>query len=323
MIVITGGSGFIGSTLANTLVDEEILIVDTFSNNFQHQLLNNSGNVRLINLSNCKEVLQFYKNNIKYFYHLGANSSTDQSNLSETVNLNIFWSQYFWDFCVNNEIPFVYASSAATYGDGSNGFSDTMTIDQLKNIKINGLYGWSKMYFDIFALNQASKKFAPPKWYGLKFFNVYGANEIHKGTQSSVIHPFLKQLIEYKKVYLFKSYVKNIQNGEQKRDFVSVNFCIEFIEKLLNLNSDNGIYNVGTGSPKTFIEFSKDIMNAAGIDGLIEYIDMPEKLKSHYQYFTKSENKKSSKIHKAMNKFHYKKDLNSILETLMKSYDDE
>ncbi len=317
MIVVSGGAGFIGSTLVNSLVDEEIIIIDTFSNNLQHEyLIPRDGNIRLVNLNNCSEILDLYKNKIKYFYHLGANSSTDQCNLEETINLNIYWSQYFWNFCTVNVIPFIYASSAATYGDGSKGFSDEMDINELSKIKLRGLYGWSKMYFDFFALNQSIKKLSPPTWYGLKFFNVYGTNEKHKGSQSSVVHPFLKQLLDYKKVSLFRSYIDEVDDGEQKRDFVSVNFCIEFINKIISLKCGNGIYNVGTGSPKTFIDFSRDIMESLGVVGAIEFIDMPDNLKPHYQYFTKSENTKSKEIHKSLNNYDYKKDLKNIINSL-------
>jgi len=318
MIVVTGGAGFIGSTLVNSFKDEEIIIIDTFSHNSQkYYLPYTNGNIRLVNLKNCDLVLDQNKDKIKYFYHLGANSSTDQSVLEETIELNISWSQHFWDFCTLNQIPFIYASSAATYGDGSYGFSDQTSLKELNEIKLEGFYGWSKMFFDSFAINQSTKEICPPKWHGLKFFNVYGENEKHKGSQSSVIHPFLKQISEHKKVYLFKSYKEGVMDGEQQRDFVSVNYCIEFIKNLSKLDCENGIYNVGTGKPKTFLEFSKDIIDSTGAEADIEFIEMPESLKQHYQYFTSSENIKSKEIHANIFKFDYRKDLDNIINNLL------
>ena len=145
MIVITGGAGFIGSTLAKTLLNQELIIIDTFKDIEQRIYLTEILGARLVSLKDCKSILNYFKNDIKYFYHLGANSSTDQTILNEAVDSNIFWSQFYWDFCTNNKIPFMYASSAATYGDGAKGFSDKMTIDELNNIKIHNVYGWSKM----------------------------------------------------------------------------------------------------------------------------------------------------------------------------------
>lgn len=316
MIVITGGGGFIGSTLAKTLIDDELIIIDTFNDFDQKIYLSEIPGARLVSLKDCKSILNYFKNDIKYFYHFGANSSTDQIILSEAIDLNIFWSQFFWDFCTNNKIPFMYASSAATYGDGSKGFSDNMTIDELKNIKIHNVYGWSKMYFDIFVLNQEKFGCTPPIWHGLKFFNVYGVNEFHKKKQSSVVHPFLKQLKSTGKIQLFKSLNKNFFDGEQERDFVSVNFCIEFMKNIQKLKFKNSLLNVGTGQPKTFISFANDIMSAYNKKGKIEFIDMPQNLQKHYQYFTKSENKKTRKIHELMIKFNYTQDLIQILKKI-------
>ena len=316
MIVITGGAGFIGSTLAKTLVDKELIIIDIFNDVKQRNYLSKIPGARLVNLKDCKSILGYFKNDIEYFYHFGANSSTDQVILSEAVDLNIFWSQYFWDFCTSNKIPFMYASSAATYGDGSKGFSDKMTINELKDIKISNIYGWSKMYFDLFALSQEKVRNTPPVWHGLKFFNVYGANEKHKNSQSSVVHPFLKQLDDTGKIKLFKSLNKDYLDGEQKRDFVSVNFCIEFIRNIQKLNFKNGLLNVGTGQPKTFIDFAKDIMKAFKKKGKIQFISMPKILQSHYQYFTRSENLKTKKIHDLMTGFDFNKDLQIIIKDI-------
>ncbi len=317
MIVITGGAGFIGSTLAKTLIDQELIIIDTFKNIEQRIYLTEIPGVRLVNLKDCKPILNYFKNDIKYFYHLGANSSTDQTILSEAVDTNIFWSQFYWDFCTNNKIPFMYASSAATYGDGSKGFSDKMTLNELKDIEINNVYGWSKMYFDIFVLNQEKIRNTPPIWYGLKFFNVYGANEYHKKKQSSVVHPFLKQLKLTGKIELFKSLNKNFLDGEQQRDFVSVNFCIEFMKNIQKQNMKNGLLNVGTGQPKTFISFANDIMNAFNKKGKIQFINMPQNLQDHYQYYTKSENSKTRKVHELMVDFNYSEDLKLIVKNIV------
>lgn len=317
MIVITGGAGFIGSTLAKTLLNQELIIIDTFKDNEQKVYLTEIPGARLVNLKDCKSVLNYFKNDIKYFYHLGANSSTEQAILSESVNTNIFWSQFYWVFCSNNQIPFMYASSAATYGDGSKGFSDKMTVNELKDIKIHNVYGWSKMYFDIFALNQERIGNTPPIWHGLKFFNVYGVNEYHKKKQSSVVHPFLKQLKLTGKIKLFKSLHKNYLDGEQQRDFVSVNFCIEFIKNIQKLSLKSGLLNVGTGQPKTFISFANDIMDALNKKGKIQFINIPQNLQRHYQYYTKSENSKTREIHKLMADFNYSEDLQLIVKSIL------
>ena len=321
MIVITGGAGFIGSTLAKTLLNQELIIIDTFKDIEQKIYLTEIPGARLVNLKDCKLILNYYKNDIKYFYHLGANSSTDQNILSEAVDTNIFWSQFYWDFCTNNKIPFMYASSAATYGNGSKGFSDKMTLNELKDIKIQNVYGWSKMYFDIFVLSQEIIQNTPPIWHGLKFFNVYGVNEYHKKKQSSVVHPFLKQLKSNGKIKLFKSLNRSFLNGEQQRDFVSVNFCIEFMKNIQKLTLKNGLLNVGTGQPKTFISFANDIMNALEKKGKIQFIDMPRNLQSHYQYYTKSENSKTRKIHESMANFNYSEDLQLIVKSIVNRID--
>ena len=321
MIVITGGAGFIGSTLAKTLLNQELIIIDTFKDIEQRIYLTEILGARLVSLKDCKSILNYFKNDIKYFYHLGANSSTDQTILNEAVDSNIFWSQFYWDFCTNNKIPFMYASSAATYGNGSKGFSDKMTLNELKDIKIQNVYGWSKMYFDIFVLSQEKIQNTPPIWHGLKFFNVYGVNEYHKKKQSSVVHPFLKQLKSNGKIKLFKSLNRSFLNGEQQRDFVSVNFCIEFMKNIQKLTLKNGLLNVGTGQPKTFISFANDIMNALEKKGKIQFIDMPRNLQSHYQYYTKSENSKTRKIHESMANFNYSEDLQLIVKSIVNRID--
>jgi ADP-L-glycero-D-manno-heptose 6-epimerase len=322
MIIITGGAGFIGSTLAKELCSEELIILDRFSDNIQKLYLDEFPNARLVNLSDSKDILEQFRHKITFFYHFGANSSTNQNILNQSINLNIYWSQYFWDYCTKNNIPFVFASSAATYGDGSKGFSDEMNFDQLKQIKLNNFYGWSKMYFDLFVLNQEKIKKTPPIWFGLKFFNVYGVNEFHKKNQCSVLHSFLKQLYTNGKIELFKSLNKKYLDGEQKRDFVSVNFCVEFIKTLKKKKIKSGLLNVGTGKPKTFISFANDIMNVNKKKGYIDFIDMPKNLQNHYQYFTKSENNKTEKIHQSLKDFNYMEDLLNISKKILNNLDE-
>jgi ADP-L-glycero-D-manno-heptose 6-epimerase len=322
MIVITGGAGFIGSTLAKELSSEELIILDRFSDNIQKLYLDEIPNARLVNLSDSKDILEQFRHKITFFYHFGANSSTDQNILNQSINLNIYWSQYFWDYCTKNNIPFLFASSAATYGDGSKGFSDEMNFDQLKQIKLNSFYGWSKMYFDLFVLNQEKIRKTPPIWFGLKFFNVYGTNEFHKKNQCSVLHSFLKQLYANRKIELFKSSNKKYLDGEQKRDFVSVNFCVEFIKILKKKKIKSGLLNVGTGKPKTFISFANDIMNVNKKKGYIDFIDMPKNLQNHYQYFTKSENNKTKKIHQLLKDFNYMDDLLNISKKILNNLDE-
>lgn len=322
MIVITGGAGFIGSSIAKNFRSEEIIIIDTFKDKEQRLYLHEFTGARLVNLSDSKFILDKFRNDISFFYHLGANSSTDQNILSETINLNIYWSQYFWDFCTKNSIPFIYASSAATYGDGQKGFSDELNIDELKKIRLNNFYGWSKMYFDIFALTQEKIGNTPPIWYGLKFFNVFGVNEFHKKNQSSVLHSFLKQLHKTGKIKLFKSLNKDYLDGEQKRDFVSVNYCVEFIKNLKKTRIKNGLLNVGTGTAKTFISFANDIMNVNKKNGDIEFIDMPRNLQDHYQYYTKSENIKTSEVHKLLLDYDYLQDLKNISQNIINQHNE-
>ena len=321
MILITGGAGFIGSSLVHAMEGEELIIVDDFTKKSQGEYLKTvSNNHILVPLNKAEQALELHKANISHVYHMGANSSTDQTSLKDTIYRNIYWSQYYWSFCCKNNIPLVYASSAATYGDGSSGFSDNLGVDELSKIHLHSLYSWSKMYFDLYALTQAKSGKAPPKWYGLKFFNVYGVNEEHKGPQSSVIHPFLKQLQQDNKVRLFKSYNSLYTDGKQARDFVSVNYCTDFIKTIESQSLKNGIYNVGTGRAKTFLEFVSDIMTAAEIEGEIEFIEMPNSLIKHYQYYTESDNGKSKKIHAALSDFDYLMDLRNIIQKIKSKY---
>jgi len=290
MIIITGGAGFIGSTLAKELCSEELIILDRFSDNIQKLYLDEFPNARLVNLSDSKDILEQFRHKITFFYHFGANSSTNQNILNQSINLNIYWSQYFWDYCTKNNIPFVFASSAATYGSGENGYEDSHTIlDQL--VPLNP-YGVSKNEFDKWVTTQTEQ---PPLWTGLKFFNVYGPNEAHKGRMASVIFHAFNQIKATGVVKLFKSHRPDYKDGEQLRDFIYVKDLVAVINWMMHkmlsgewLASKNGLYNLGTGKARSFYDLAANTFIAQGLKPNIEFIDMPEDIRDKYQYFTEA-----------------------------------
>ena len=299
---------------------EELILVDKF--NSAHNYIENLWGAYLLNIDDTESFLEKNKSRVKYFIHLGANSNTDQNNLSDSINTNISASQYIWDYCCEHEIPLIYASSAATYGNGSESFSDRLDLDQLKKIKQTSLYAWTKMYFDLFAIESSEKEYEPPFWAGLKFFNVYGVNEFHKGSQSSVLHTFTDQIIKNNKICLFKSHREGVEDGKQIRDFVSVNYCIDFIVNMIkapqNLNN-SGLYNVGTGKGKTFLDFVSDFTKSINIDPKIEFVDTPLKLQKHYQYYTQADTEKSKKILN-YDSFNYHQDLSEVSTKIFNYY---
>lgn len=322
MIVLTGANGFIGSHLAEKLyaMGEELILIDKFCST--HNYIENLWGAYLLNFDEMASFLEENKSRVKYFIHLGANSNTDQNNLSDSINTNISSSQYIWNYCSEQKIPLIYASSAATYGNGSGSFSDRLDSDQLKKIKQTSLYSWTKMYFDLFSIESSKKGYSPSFWAGLKFFNVYGVNEFHKGSQSSVLHTFTDQIIRENKICLFKSHKEGVEDGKQIRDFVSVNYCTDFIINMMNAPQDahdNGLYNVGTGKGKTFLDFVSDFTKSLNIDPKIEFVDTPLKLQKHYQYYTQADTDKSKKIYD-YNSFDYHQDLSDISTRIFNYY---
>jgi len=219
---------------------------------------------------------------------MGAISATTESNFNRLLESNIRFSQQLWHWCAKNKVPFIYASSAATYGDGSFNYNDNESeLDQLNPLNA---YGYSKHFFDRWIqLELAKKQPAPPQWCGLKFFNVYGPNEYHKDRMASVVFHAFNQYKESKQIKLFKSEHPSYKDGMQVRDFIYVKDAVKVVIFFLNNSKFSGVYNVGTGNPETFKALAEAVLsNNTGNPDEIKYINMPNDLKGKYQYYTKA-----------------------------------
>lgn len=296
MIVVTGGSGFIGSALIwrlNQLGKKDIIVVDHFGENEKFKNLIPLKFVDVFDREYFGSMVQdgFFKSNkIETIYHLGACSATTMLDFNYLLHNNYEYSKFLCGNAIENNIRFIYASSAATYGDGSNGYSDDETkLEQLR--PLNG-YGYSKHLFDLWIKNNGYLD----KVVGLKYFNVYGPNEYHKKDMRSVVQKCFEQIKETGKSRLFKSTVKGLADGEQKRDFIYVKDAVEMTIFFGENKIINGIYNIGTGEANSFNSLVKPIFKSLGLKENIEYFDMPGILVNKYQNFTQAD---ISKIRKA------------------------
>ncbi len=293
MIIVTGAAGFIGSVMVWKLNQEgieDILLADSLYSdqkwlNLRKRIFND--------FVDKNELFNWIQNakRIDAIIHLGACTDTTEKDVDFLIENNYLFSKKLWKECVNKKIPFLYASSGATYGGGEMGYSDN--IDLIPKLKPLNPYGWSKQLFDRWVLKQEKK---PTYWYGFKFFNVYGPNEYHKGQMASVIFHAFNQVKKDKKIKLFKSYKENYNHGDQKRDFIYVKDIVSLMYYFYKKHPENGIYNVGTGKANTFNSLAKAVFNALDEDINIEYIDMPSGLKDQYQYFTEANISKLQKI---------------------------
>jgi len=293
MVVITGGAGMIGSMIAwhlNTQCNQEdIVIVDDITHESQWQNLVH----RQYNTYLDKEQLfdWLYDNEgVTAVIHMGAISATTERDFNKLVDSNIHYSQDLWEWCAINQVPFFYASSAATYGDGNQGYDDA-SIEKLR--PLNG-YGYSKHFFDQWVLKQvADNKPCPPSWAGFKFFNVYGPNEYHKERMASVAFHTFNQFSETGTMRLFKGTKAGVEDGMQMRDFVYVKDAAAvlahfYTTALSGKPTANGIYNIGTGEARSFKDLATNVMKSMGREPDITYIDMPQDLQGKYQYFTEA-----------------------------------
>ena len=292
MLILTGGAGFIGTNMLlrlNQIGEDNILIVDDINTSLKWENLVGRKFRDYLHKDSLWDWLEANpQTRIDSIIHLGACSNTAENDFDYLMQNNVRYSQKLWELCLERQISFIYASSAATYGDGSKGFSDDQNcIPDL--LPINA-YGFSKHLFDLWVLRQID---TPPKWAGLKFFNVYGPYESYKNRMASVVFHGFPQVRNEGKLRLFKSDREDCENGEQKRDFIYVKDAIDVIQYMLNLNNSlSGIYNVGTGQAASFNQLAEGLF--AAVDKLVkvEYIDMPTGLGQHYQYFTQADIRK-------------------------------
>lgn len=302
IIVVTGAAGFIGSCMVAYLNEqgfENLILVDEFDDDEKELNLHQKKYLVRVERENFFEWIDIEKPDVEFVFHLGARTDTTEFDYAIHQHLNVDYSQKIWKYCAKNNIPLVYASSAATYGSGEFGYNDDHEV--VEKLQPLNPYGISKNEFDKWVLENSQQstvngqQFSPPFWAGLKFFNVYGPNEYHKARMASMIFHGFHQIKQNGYVKLFKSHKEGFEDGQQLRDFIYVKdvikMCFWFME-ICQRSSDgrpqNGIYNIGTGKARSFNDLVKATFNALGVKDEIKYIDMPEDIRDKYQYFTEA-----------------------------------
>ena len=284
-VIVTGGAGFIGSCIVRTLNDmgiEDITIVDHICETDKWMNMRNKKYTEYINRDEFLEKLPEYAGKVTHIIHMGACSATTERNFDFLYKNNYEYTKTLWKFCTENQISFIYASSAATYGDGKEGFDDKEDIKRLR--PLNG-YGYSKQLFDLWAEKQA---IAPKQHVGFKFFNVYGPNEYFKGSMASVIFHSFNKINETGEMGLFKSYKEGYEDGGQLRDFVYVKDICKVVKFMIEHEEVSGLFNLGTGQARSFYDLAASTFKAMGLEPNIKYIEMPESLRAKYQYYTQA-----------------------------------
>lgn len=290
-VLVTGGAGFIGSNIVAALSDAGALVTvcDSLGTELKWQNLAKhalSGHVA------PRDLTAWLATNpsLDAIVHMGAISSTTETDGDLVMETNFNTSQRLWNWCTQRRVPYLYASSAATYGDGDLGFRDENNSAALARLRPLNLYGWSKHLFDRFVFREVERgEPRPPQWVGFKFFNVYGPNEYHKGSMKSVVAHLYPKVKAGEPARLFRSAHPQYADGGQLRDFVYVRDCVAVVCWFLNNPQVSGLFNVGSGKARSFADLATATMRAAGVEPRIEYIEMPESLRARYQYFTEAD----------------------------------
>ena len=291
MLVVTGAAGFIGSVLAAALNEagrSDLVMVDRFGHDEKWRNIAKRDFFEIVPVEGLHSWLERFGGDVEAIFHLGAISATTFTDADEIIANNLNYSIALWRWCAAAQRPLIYASSAATYGDGTAGFDDAGEIDVFKRLRPMNLYGWSKHAFDLWALRQAAAGSAPPHWAGLKFFNVFGPNEYHKGDMMSLVAKNYRKVAAGETIRLFKSHRPDYRDGEQRRDFVYVKDCVAAMLWLWRQGRDSGIYNIGTGEARSFLDLMNALGAACGRAPNIEFVDIPPEIRPNYQYFTEA-----------------------------------
>lgn len=294
MIVITGAAGFIASCLITRLNEDrffDLVLVDDFSYGEKNRNFEGKRFKEKVDRKDFAQWLEQNENQVEFVFHIGARTDTTEFNKEIFDELNLNYSKALWNICAEYAIPFVYASSAATYGGGEHGYKDDDNLIPL--LKPLNPYGDSKNDFDKWVFTQEK---APFFWAGLKFFNVYGPNEYHKGRMASVIFHAFNQITASGKMKLFRSHNPEYTDGGQMRDFVYVKDVVEVLSFLMHHRKNSGIYNLGSGKARTFLDLTKATFDAMDIKANITFIDTPEDIRDKYQYFTEADMSKLKSI---------------------------
>jgi len=295
MILVTGGTGFIGSNLVARLVGEgaRVSICDTLDAGDRWRDIARPEIDELVHPTVLDDFLTRRGDEIEYVYHLGAISSTTETDVDLILETNVGLSQHLWRWCTARQVAIVYASSAATYGDGSRGFDDVERPSELARFRPLNAYGWSKHTFDRWVAKElADGQGHPPQWVGLKFFNVYGPNEHHKGQMRSLVTKAYPAAARGEPVRLFRSHHPDYEDGGQMRDFVYVRDCVDVMIWLRAAPEVNGIFNLGTGRAQTWLELMGALYGAVGRDLTVDWVDTPVEIRDRYQYFTEAKMEK-------------------------------
>ncbi len=293
LVLVTGGAGFIGSNVVAELSADpslDVAVCDRLRDASLGKWRNLSKHpiADFVQPKDLPEWLETRGAEVEAVIHMGAISSTLETDADKIIRTNFGLSRDLFAWCARHGRRFIWASSAATYGDGAKGFEDDDSLEALAGLRPLNAYGWSKALFDTYARREALRRRAPPQWTGLKFFNVYGPNEGHKGAMRSVASKIWPDVAAGRAVKLFKSDRQGVADGAQARDFIYVDDVAKAVAWLFRRGDINGVFNLGSGQARSFADLAAAVFRAAGQAPRIEYIDMPAELRDQYQYFTQA-----------------------------------